>query len=500
MQADTGSASGVQLRIIAGLCLALFAADNVLLLRFLGLSPTLTAILLALACPAIAIMSAHLVKAEIRVPWSAIITAFAVALLLFLLGGEGRFFYANADWQIRDAILADMAKYPWPYAYLLEGKAAILRAPIGLYLMPSLVGGGYQEYAMLLLNGIRLTLLMALCWPLFAKNWQRILALAIFIFFSGMDILGTALYGHLGVDVSWDHLERWNGGYQYSAHVTQLFWVPQHALAGWGCAATYMLWLKGRASIGLFFATAALVAIWSPLAIMGAVPFALLAGVLSLRNKAWDKRDVMLCMAATLLALPALFYMQVDAAKLGTSWRDLGLAPYVILMVLEVLLFILPALLAKTTEQRERWTLYVALACLMLMPYYKIGINSDFQMRASIMPLALVAIIFAQWLIRSIEQVESRRAAVAYSLLVVGLGAATPAFEIARAVRLDPSPKPLCSLAGVWDKQIGLMVAPHATYFAQVDRLPAPLRDIPVLAGRDDPEKCWKRPWVVTGR
>ena len=37
-----------------------------------------------------------------------IATCFAIGFILLLLGREGRLFYANVDWQVRDAILRDM--------------------------------------------------------------------------------------------------------------------------------------------------------------------------------------------------------------------------------------------------------------------------------------------------------------------------------------------------------------------------------------------------------
>ena len=43
----------------------------------------------------------------------------------------------------------------------------------------------------------------------------------------------------------WLHLEQW-AGLQFSGHLTQAFWVPQHALAGWFFAAFYMLWRDRR--------------------------------------------------------------------------------------------------------------------------------------------------------------------------------------------------------------------------------------------------------------
>jgi hypothetical protein len=486
--------TGVPLSTLAAVLLALFAADNLLLLAFLGLSPLLTVLAVLIVCPLIAMMAAKAIKTGIVVPWRGIAIATVVALALFLLGGQGRFFYANADWQVRDALLADMARYQWPFAYDLEGESAILRAPLGLYLLPSLAGKG-AEYAMLASNTLRLTLLFALCWPLFTNNRARAIGLGVFLLFSGLDVVGTAIFEHFGADPGWDHLERWNFNNQYSAHITQAFWVPQHALAGWACAVAFLLWHRGYASIGLFAAAIPLVAIWSPLAIMGAIPFALLVGVMVLWRRDWALRDVCFAAAALVLSLPSLAYLQLDASTLGSNARNISLLSYMLLMLLEVLPLVALALLSKLTEGRDRLLLWLILGCLALMPLYQLGGNSDFQMRASIMPLALLSFLFATWLAQCFEQSAKPKAAIGFALALLAVGAVTPALELRRALMLAPSPKPLCSLAGVWEKQQGLMITSNATYFARSASLPGWVPAPAVRAGLDDPAKCWNREW-----
>jgi hypothetical protein len=488
---------GVPVSLLAGILLALFALDNLLLLQFLGLSPILAVILIACLCPVVALLAEKSVATKLRVPWPALAIAALIAVSLFALGGQGRFFYANPDWQIRDAILADMARYPWPYVYNIPGEAAILRAPIGLYLLPALAGGGVHEVAMLLSNSLRMTLLLALCWPLFNRNRDRAIALAVFLLFSGLDILGTMVFSQLGAGVSWDHLERWNFNNQFSAHITQAFWVPQHALAGWACAFTFLLWQRGLAKIGLFAATIPLVAIWSPLAIMGAIPFALAAGIMTLRRGTWSGRDVLVAALALAVSTPALAYLQADAQKLGSGLRAIGGLSYLFLALFEIFPLILVPLLARITAVADRMTLWLILACLLLMPLYQIGSNTDFQMRASIMPLALLALLFAAWLGTVIDRLPSSRAAVIGAVAVLAVGAITPMFELRRAVALAPSPKPRCSLAGVWNQQNGLTVAPYATYFASSETFGKIVGPVPVLAGLHDPAKCWDTPWVA---
>jgi hypothetical protein len=95
-----------------------------------------------------------------------------------------------------------------------------------------------------------------------------------------------------------------------------------------------------------------------------------------------------------------------------------------------------------------------------------------------------------------LEEDRVRRLALSYAALALALGAATPLLEVRRALVDGPSPRSLCSLIGVWDKQDG-MIVPYSTYLAPVSALPPQLRDVPVTTGASDPAKCWAGKWPV---
>lgn len=477
--------------------LALFALDNVLLLHFFGLSRVATLALAGVAGTGIIACTLRPAAPSLRVPLSTLIASLTFALAIFMLGGEGRLFYATPDWQIRDAVLADLASHDWPFAYKFNGAAYILRAPLGMYLLPALAGnGGAHDVALLMSNSVRLGLILAIGSTLYAEAAKRVLVLGIVTVFSGWDALGLALRAH-GAHLNWDHIEPWNGGFQYSSTVTLAFWAPNHALAGWTCALLFVLWRRGLVPVGIFAAGIPLVAIWSPLAIMGAIPFALFAGVTVLRNRAFDRRDVGLAALALAITIPSLLYERLDAASVGAGPRIPSIGIYLSVLAYEVLPFIFFPLRARMISATERQTLWIVLACLMLMPLWHIGIGADFQMRASIMPLTLLALSFADWVIRILGERPLPKVDIVYAVLALAIGAVTPALEVRRALWNDPSPVPRCSLIGVWDRQTGL-IAPRTSYLARRSTLPGWIGAIPVEAGENDPDQCWDRPWVAT--
>lgn len=487
--------AGFTVGTLAAALLSLFALDNLLLLHFWGLSLPITAALTFVAGTAIAGLCKRFSADLPPVPYRTFAVAFAIALALFALGGEGRFFYANLDWQIRDAVLRDMASHPWPFAYDIDGTAYFLRAPLGTYLLPAMFGA-QADTALWISNSLRLALILTLAWHLFESKRERATALTVFILFSGWDAVGMALASALGQHPFWDHIEVWDQGYQYSSNITLVFWVPQHAIAGWTCALAFLLWRRGLAPVGMFAASIPLVALWSPLAIIGAIPFAAFAALEVLRRRAFNRADVALAVIALTVSLPALLYLQIDAAKVGTHLRATDPMVWGLCIALEVLPFAWPLLQQPALPAIDRPVILLALLLLLVMPLLQVGVSSDFQMRASIMPLALLSIAFAQWIYGLSMEKPLRSAAISYALIAIALGAVTPLLELRRAVMNRPSPRPHCSLIGVWHKQDN-MIVPYSAYLAPVTTLPIGLRHLPAVAGGSDPDKCWDRNWAL---
>lgn len=482
--------TSVSLRALTATLVALFMLDNVLLLGLLGFSQPLVATLALVLPLAVAGIGYRMMPGEYRISVGTILVCFAVAIALLVLGGEARLFYAPPDWQIRDAVLADMGNHRWPFDYWLEGKAQLLRAPVGMYLVPALWGGASQvgrDWALLAHNSLILGLLFAQGAALFEGRRARLIGLTIFVMFSGLDILGVILAEAATGSANWDHLERWASNFQYSAHITQLFWAPQHALAGWTVALLFLLWRKKLVPIGLFAATLPLVALWSPLVLFGALPFAVLAGFRTLLTKAWDGRDVLLGLIALGLAVPALVYLSADAGSVGGGLRPPTLLGYVLIMLFEVLPFLL-AIWGGRAGHTDRVTILIAGICLFLLPLWTLGVANDFQMRASIMPLAIIALAFAD----TLGKAQKRREKM-YVLILIALGSVTGVVELSHAFRFDPSPAPLCSLAGAWRQQ-AITAIPYKSYFAARDDFPIRVTPADRVSSLN-PAQCWARPW-----
>lgn len=417
----------------------LIAAPNLIFLLTHLADPFLGALCAALGAGALGLVLRDIARSSKDVALDAWLLAIcaALALVLCLLGGQGHLFFANDDWLIRDAVLADLVAQPWPVGYLYLGDTTFLRAPLGLYLVPALVGKAFglqaAHLALPIQNAALFGSILYVLASAFAPRRRATWIVAAFLLFSGWDIIGCIKAGqplYFGA-----HLEWWAGNLQFSSHVTQLFWVPNHAASGWAFVAAYLAWHRRLLNLASLVAVFGFGVFWSPLAAIGALPF--LARAVLLRPAQINIGALgQTGLAITALA-PIAGFLAADSGRVVHGLQAPTIAflmTYIAFLTLEigpVLVF-----LRHFPPGREfvlsRQDLLLVIAVLLLVPLYRVG-PSDFVMRASIPALALLAVSFAEC---ASAAGDRRRLAAAALVLVVG--AVTPLYEIGRAV-LAPS-------------------------------------------------------------
>ncbi|MET0360127.1 MAG: hypothetical protein ABW048_00085 [Sphingobium sp.] len=471
--------------LITGL-VAWLGVTQLLLWRFLHVMPlwayALGLGLLALFCRSVLRHGPH---REGPRP-AALLTCLAAAFLLLLLGGEGRFFYANIDWQVRLAVLHDMRVNPWPFVYVQDGEVSLLRAPIGMFLAPALVGKALgsraADIALLIQNSLMLGTVLALGAPLFETRRARLIALAIVIGFSGLDAVGRILFrGSLS-----DHLENW-ALLQFSSMVTLAFWVPQHALSGWIGAIGYLLWRRDKLPLGSYYALLPMTALWSPLGLIGAMPFAALAGVRTLWARRLSLGDIVRPLPAVLIALPGLIYLAAAGEGVGAKIVPLVPLQWGLFELLEVLVYVIPLGFLWRRSRLGADTLGLLTLWLLAIPFVQIGFSTDFMMRASITSLTILAVMAADSVLRD----HTLRLWLIVALL---LGAITPLFEIRRSLSYPPAPEVRCDFNTAWDQSFRDF--PKGSYLAPLAAMPGPVRPTrPTPIGSQGPTRCWEGHW-----
>ncbi len=387
-----------------------------------------------------------LIETKVGISKTTVLIAMSFALPWIVLSGMGHFVYANADWVVRDAVLLDLVRSEWPVRYLGNDVTEIilLRAPIGFYLPAALAGklAGVRwadlGLAIWALVGVMLTLLLMLRNVIEPKVMAgRIL---VFIFFSGMDVIGAMLYG---LPITWGvHLEWWAGVFQYSSQTTQLFWVPNHAIPGWIAIAWLVTQKRGELSIPFAITIVACVPLWSPLTAIGLFPFFTMAILREMRIQDLGQQILAYIKNGWLLAIVVILvgfvfpYLLINEASVKSEWivKDASsmsafLVRYSQFVVLE---FLILALLLFRNFGKDP-LLIMASIVLLALPFYSFGPYNDLTMRASIPALAVIAIRLGEWFTSPASDNEVTEYARSLAILLVIIGAATSLLEISRS-------------------------------------------------------------------
>jgi len=415
-----------------------------------------------------------------------------IGVIVMLLGGEGRLFYANVDWQVRDAVLREMSINPWPFAY---ASGEMLRAPLGMYLVPALAGKLWgpagADFALLGQNSLLFGVVLAIGSTLFADRRRRLIALALFLAFSGLDILGQIKAGHGAGLTPTAHIEGW-GPTQFSSTLTLAFWVPQHAMAGWIGALAILLWRVGRLPLGALLMLPPLLALWSPLAALGLLPFLLHAAWVDVRGKRITLADFALPSAACGIALPSLVYLSAAGDAVGVRLYPIRPDVYLTFLTIEII----PYLLVARAGRHSRFggaTLAIATISLLVVPLIQIGWSIDFAMRASIPALAILALHLADGLGGEWAMSAARRTTL---LFLLAIGSVTGFTEIARAVTFPVADSTRCGFARSWDQTFSAW--PKDSYLAPLSRVPEAIRPLRETTARPDPVgPCFPHGWQV---
>jgi hypothetical protein len=424
-----------------------------------------------------------------------------LGLALCMLGGQGHFFYSMRDWLVRDAVLADLVRNGAAVSYQNDETLYMLRAPLGMYLLPSLVGrmsGLYAAHLALLAQNA--TIVGAICY--FVANLakaNKAAVLLVFIGFSGLDVL-PVLIAEAAETIKgepfmpFDHIEWWGEYFsdirlQYSSHLALLFWAPNHMAPGWLFGILSLLYVRGAMAFAILPVSFAATVLWSPLAVMGAAPFLAYFAMALFPSRLFG-RETLIAVASSLCFLPVAVYLMIDNGGVMKEWLVLreGFFPrYLLHVLVEIPQAAIVLYAWRIVEPCDRRLLALALGLLLILPVYSIGLYNDFTMRASIAPLFVLSFAFAR--IAVLTPRDNGRFATAISTIVL-VSAATPIIESRTAMATASFGVSDCNFLTAWRKNE--TTAAPGNYLARAESIPAWLMS-PGRAGplsRED-RKCW---------
>ncbi len=429
------------------------------------------------------------------IDFRALLGCAALAVALCLLGGETHLFYANSDWLVRDAVLADLVRQGFPTFYHYQDQDYLLRAPLGMYMAPALVGrliGLHAAHVALLAQN---SAILALSLYFFSRlaRVNRFAFLALFVAFSGLDIVGTLInaladFARSGKFVAPEGVDGWNKYLHFSSHINQIFWTPNHLLPGWWLAVLALLHARREVDLATLLLSLAALAFWSPLAALGGAPFVVYFALRSPLKELLTPHNLH-AVGACLLFLPVAIYLIWDANSVAHGWL-LGAEGFALAYVSFVALsFPHAAIVASAwdkVERGDRAIFVIAVAVLLLLPFYWFGQNNDLVSRASIPAYAILAFAFAR--VATLVPRDNGRLATCISVIVI-LSAAGPMVEIKRSLFVNAYGISDCNLLTSW-RQSDPTTTP-TNYLARASNMPrwlVPMND-KRLALED--RACW---------
>lgn len=376
--------------------------------------------------------------------WRCLLIAFVVIAVWVCFSGVQKTVYQNSDSYIRNGILEVLVKNEWPVFIENDNQTVMLIYYIGFWLPSALVGkifgveAAYFCLYLWTLLGVFITYLLICNLMKRVRLWPLLL----FIFFSGLDIVGMLIklaYKSDFIDglSLITHLEWWNR-WQLSSFTTQLFWVFNQAVPAW-VATLLVLNQKNNGNIVFILGSLFLS---STFPLVGLIPIAV---YVSVRNIVYSEKKTFQEYVRSMLTyeniigggitgIISFLYLKgnYSSQSIAVSLEDnSSFAKTIILYALFVFLEFFLFYMVIFRYQKKNPLYYVTFVWLCLCPLIKVGYSVDFCMRASIPSLVVLYLLVAS----SLESMKKEKSWLLFFLMgLLALGAVTPLFEINRTI------------------------------------------------------------------
>ena len=367
---------------------------------------------------------------------------FVIALIWVYLSGIGALVFQNSDHNVRNPIFEMLVTESWPVEH--ANQPAILAYYIAFWLPSAVVGKifnsiqiGYYFQILWASIGIFLFFYYVIA-GLRRKNY---IPIVLFIFFSGLDIIGTIFRFNIYDVISiTSHLEQWGYLFQFSSFTTQLFWVFNQAIPAW-VLVVLLNTEKNNKNIGFLYSCLFL---HSTLPAIGIFPYIL---YWCLKN---GKKHARFCdLKASFLSLftfqntigsLCIFIVCYSYLSSNIAGGNIGIlnadGHIVLLYSCMLIFFFLEAgifLILINKIYRKNPIFYITLLCLLLYPVIQVGYSIDFCMRATIPALVILYLLVCKAFENRYYLTKCKKSFIILIFVLI-IGAITPIHEFARTI------------------------------------------------------------------
>jgi hypothetical protein len=375
-----------------------------------------------------------------------------IIILWVYLSGIGGFVAQSYDAPVRNAIFQVLVEKKWP-VYNFDRAANTIRAPIALvyyfgwWLPPAIVGKMFGLTVGLFAQAVWAVLGIGLFYyMLVAKFIKKIVLwpLLVFVFFSGLDVLGMYLIGERIYIPYTTHLERWVGPFQFSSMTTQLFWVYNQAVPVWVATMLLLMQKNNRYAVLII----ALTMLTSTMPFVGLI---VIAGCMIIKNYIGEIlpynsnkfkeacRNLFtfenIAGGGVVGIISFLFLKTNIAASVVRLYATSSIKGITLVFIVFYFVEVMVYLIAIYKYQKRNWLYYCSAVWLAICPWIFVGnYNHDFCMRASIPALVILFCLVADTLNKSL--VSGKRDYITVFALAVLLlaGSVTSQREMTRTI------------------------------------------------------------------
>lgn len=391
---------------------------------------------------------------EVRMSWKMVAGVLAVILVWCMMAGQGGFVVQTEDWAWRNATMRDLITHDWPVRYDAWNRALVFY--VGHWMVASVIGklalwmSGSLDVAWRAANvvlliwtatGIALVYLQMVLLLKSRTAGRQIAALALLVFFGGLDALGAFVLNCKQLAVGspldnswWNFGDWWPAIFNFTSNSTLLYWVYHQTVASW----IVVLLLARGARVAWIGFVIPLLLLNGPLPASGIV----VIGGAAVLAWAWpnlQSRQFRLVVRKA-LALPNLIgafvvfpivwsYLSSNpqSGNFSFAWTSVGTGfffrRYLVFICCEIGLYVL--LTARGNRCGFWW--WVTVGWLITCPLIRVGNGNDFCMRASIPAMMLLSII----VFRTVDTNWMKARFVTLALLgCLAVGAYVPAKEM----------------------------------------------------------------------
>ncbi|MCM1323333.1 MAG: hypothetical protein NC218_04160 [Acetobacter sp.] len=377
-----------------------------------------------------------------------------IAFIWCFLAGIGYFYYQSFDYHFRNAVFRDLINYDWAVYYNQANT------PLVYYMAFWLVPAGMTKFLGLFIDNqytlfmfgnvllliyatIGVTLLLAhLAMALKLQRGKQIaLAVLMFIFFSGLDVIGHRYFLIVTQPFEY-HFEWWATFIQYSSITTGMFWVFNQFIP----VALLTLLIYNERKISNFGFLIALALFFSPYPAAGIGMFMMIyAGYCFCHSN--NKKDFVcneifslpnLVGVFWLLPLCVLYFITNSEGMDGWHYIFDFTTPqrFLLFVVLEFLLYVV-----ILYPQYKRDVFFnVMFFSLLLIPFLRLDQQNNFCMRASIPAIVILALFVIRFFF---EQHRLHRIKTGILFGIFLIGAMTPLVEFYRGIHYTVEAKKL---------------------------------------------------------